>query len=176
MCWNISMLSIAVWQKAMNALGGIVGVIGRVLLLQRGVRRVGPICIRDKFGSQLVWSMQDNLQVKKGVKLAFLEYAFGAEDQICQIVLVISSKKHFTLDARCCHNPFTKKDYTEDESWCHDNGDWKGKGGQGGWWRLVRAFHFRNHETQLARAWQAAHHLKQNIENTSAETSSRNDF
>ena len=71
------MLSIAVWQKAMNAWGGIVGVIGRVLLLQRGVRRVGPICIRDKFGNQLVWSMQDNLQVKKGVKLAFLEYALG---------------------------------------------------------------------------------------------------
>ena len=84
---------------------------------------VGPICIRDKFGSQLVWSMQDNLQVKKGVKLAFLEYAFGAEDKICQIVLVISSKNHFTLDDRCCHNPFTKNDYTEDESWCHDNGD-----------------------------------------------------
>ena len=38
---------------------------------------VGPICIRDKFGNQLVWSMQDNLQVKKGVKLAFLEYALG---------------------------------------------------------------------------------------------------
>ena len=53
--------------------------------------------------------MQDNLQVKKGVKLAFLKYAFGAEDKICQIVLVISSKTHFTLDDRCCHNPFTLK-------------------------------------------------------------------
>ena len=53
--------------------------------------------------------MQDNLQVKKGVKLAFLEYAFGVEDKICQIVLVISSKTHFTLDDRCCHNPFTLK-------------------------------------------------------------------
>ena len=38
---------------------------------------IGPICVRDKFGGQLVWSMQDNLQVKKGVKLAFLEYALG---------------------------------------------------------------------------------------------------
>ena len=43
---------------------------------------------------------EDNLQVRKGVKVAFLDYAFAAEDKICQIVLVISSKTHFTLDDR----------------------------------------------------------------------------
>ena len=86
----INWLSIAVWQKAMNAWGGIVGVIGRVLFLQRGVRRfcitrqmslmleLVPFVYDTNLGVSWFGQCRANSQVKRGVKLAFLEYAFAA--------------------------------------------------------------------------------------------------